>query len=555
MGNFLSEDIPHIGVFVSKATVVNMSQDHKQLRVCLIVDSDSISKWEYDAINYAASHLDIKIDSVLFCTNPISHRKYFKHFLYFALNLLSMRNKWTTPTSWGNLISDKTRIKRFRAENRGLWQSVPEDISIWLNSNPPDVILKFGMNLLSDPHHLPSKFGVLSFHHGDPTKFRGRPAGFYEIMSGEREIGVIVQRLTNSLDGGEIISAGAFKIYNHSYKRSLENAYGGGRYLLLKALSNLDSSQASKSLGKIYTLPSNSQVLVFFWNILVTKAKWVVEVLFFRKKWSISTTEKSVRDVMQDSDLLSDSKTLHTPATMAFAADPFFLNDGSIICEVVEKGSKVGNLAVIQNGVYEIVDSPVLDKTKHISFPFVANIEQSQFLLPEMASYGQQNLFEIDENNRIHGPIPLLGLENEALIDPVITRRDGVYWLFAGRLGSDLDCLFLWSAKSLNEPFIEHNLNPVVCSPRFARNAGAIFEHKGHLYRPAQNCAGSYGDGISIMRIDAISQSTYVEVLEKTIKFDDSYGPHTINFAEQVAVFDHYKKVFDPFAWKTKISF
>ena len=24
---------------------------------------------------------------------------------------------------------------------------------------------------------------ILSFHHGDPSKYRGRPAGFYEILN------------------------------------------------------------------------------------------------------------------------------------------------------------------------------------------------------------------------------------------------------------------------------------------------------------------------------------------------------------------------------------
>ena len=532
-----------------------MIQGLKQLRVCLIVDSEGISKWEHDAIEYASSRLDIKIDSVLYCTNPISHRKYFKHFLYFVLNVLSMRNKWTKQISWGHLIADKTRIKRFSAENNGNWQSIPKEVSNWLNSNPPDVVLKFGMNLLSDPHNLPSKFGVLSFHHGNPNKFRGRPAGFYEILSKEQEIGVIVQRLTNSLDGGEIVSSGAFKIYGHSYKRSLENAYGGGRYLLLKALSTLEHSQTSEPPGMLYTLPSNIQVVVFCFNILASKAKRVIEALLFRKKWSISTTNRSISDVMESSDLRSDSNVLHTQRNLLFAADPFLLNDGSIICEVVEKGSKVGNLAVVRNGVYEFLDSQVLEKPKHISFPFVANINQSQFLLPEMASYGQQNLFELDGSNHIIRSVPLLGLENETLIDPVITYRDGVYWLFAGRLGSDLDCLFLWSSKSIYEPFIEHALNPIVCSPRFARNAGALFDYKGHSFRPAQNCAGSYGDGISLMRIEVISHFAYVETLEKTIKFDESFGPHTINFAEKITVFDHYKKVFDPFAWKSKTLF
>lgn len=532
-----------------------MIHGHKQLRICLIVDSEFISKWEHDAIEYAASRLDIKIDSVLYCTNRISHRKYFKHFLYFVLNVLSMKNKWTKQTGWGHLIADKSRVKRFSAENKGNWQSIPKDVSIWLESHPPDVVLKFGMNLLSDPHDLPSKFGVLSFHHGNPDKFRGRPAGFYEILTNEQEIGVIVQRLTNSLDGGDIVSSGAFKIYRHSYKRSLENAYGGGRYLLLKALSNLDQSQTSELLGKIYTLPSNVQVVVFCFKILTSKAKRAIEALLFRKKWSISTTNQSISDVMESSDLLSDSNVLHTPKNLLFAADPFLLSDGSIICEVVEKGSKVGNLAVARNGVYEFIDSQALESSKHISFPFVTNINQSQFLLPEMASYGQQHLFELDGGNRIIRSVPLLGLENETLIDPVITHRDGTYWLFAGRLGSDLDCLFLWSSKSINEPFIEHNLNPIVCSPKFARNAGALFDYKGHSFRPAQNCAGSYGDGISIMRIEVISHFAYVETLEKTIKFDESFGPHTINFAEKTAVFDHYKKIFDPFAWKSKTLF
>ena len=525
------------------------------LRICLIVDSDCISKWEHDAIVYAASRVDIKIDSVLFCTNHFLYRNYFKHFLYFVLNILAMRNKWTKQTGWGHLISDKSRIKRFSSENDGNWQSIPNEVSIWMESNPPDVVLKFGMNLLRNPQNLPSKFGVLSFHHGDPKKFRGRPAGFYEIKFNETEIGVIVQKLTNSLDGGEVVSSGAFKIHKHSYKRSLENAYGGGRYLLLKALSNLDHSQSSDSLGKVYSLPTNLQVIGFCFNLLFSKAKRLAEASFFRKKWSISTTKMSINAVMKDSDLLSNSSTLRTPRHLAFAADPFLLNDGSIICEVVKKGSNVGNLAVVKNGAYEIVDSQALDSTKHISFPFVSNIGQSQFLLPEMASYGQQKLFEIGRDNQIIGSIPLLGLENETLIDPVITWQDGAYWLFAGRLGSDLDCLFLWSTKSIYEPFVEHKLNPIVCSPRFARNAGAIFGHNGHLFRPAQNCADNYGDGISIMRIEMITPRAYVETLEKTIKFDQSFGPHTINFSEKITVFDHYKKVFDPLAWKSKKLF
>ena len=531
-----------------------MSPDNAQLKICLIVDSEYISKWEYDAIIYATSHSNIKIDSVLFCINSTSHRRYFKHFLYFVLNLFAMRNKWTKKTKWSSLISETTRMRRFNAEKNGSWQSIPLEILQWLDTSQPDVIVKFGMNLLRDPQKLSSKFGVLSYHHGDPKKYRGRPAGFYELLFKEKEIGVIVQRLSNSLDGGEIISSGEFKIYKHSYKRSLENAYGSGRYLLHKALNNLDCPQSLERLGKIYALPTNFQVVVFSLNILARKLIWILEVLFFRKKWSISTTNQSISDVLSDSDISRNLTPLRTPRAFAFAADPNYLEDGSIICEVVEKGSNIGKLAIATNGKFEIIDSPHLENTKHYSFPFVLNIEGSNFLLPEMASCGQQFLYEIDTNNQITRSFPLMGLEHETLIDPIITLQDGTIWLFAGKRGSDLDCLFLWSTKSIHEPFVEHVMNPIVCSPKFARNAGAIFNYDGNLYRPAQNCTENYGDGISFMKIEAISQSTYLESLAKSTKFLDSFGPHTINFAENVAVFDHYKKVFDPFAWKTKIS-
>jgi hypothetical protein len=135
---------------------------------------------------------------------------------------------------------------------------------------------------------------------------------------------------------------------------------------------------------------------------------------------------------------------LHTPKDFAFAADPFFLQDGSIICEVVEKGSNIGKLAIAANGNFEIIDSPHLEKTKHNSFPFVSNIEGLHFVLPEMASYGQQHVFEIDMNNEIIRSIPLMGIENEKLIDPVITMHDGTIWLFAAKSWFDFSRQPIW---------------------------------------------------------------------------------------------------------------
>ena len=72
---------------------------------------------------------------------------------------------------------------------------------------------------------------ILSYHHGDPSSYRGRPAGFYEIFNGEKTTGIIVQRLSNELDAGVILAFAESKIVNFSYKN-----YHVGSFFMQKSL-------------------------------------------------------------------------------------------------------------------------------------------------------------------------------------------------------------------------------------------------------------------------------------------------------------------------------
>ena len=53
--------------------------------------------------------------------------------------------------------------------------------------------------------------GILSFHHGDNTKYRGSPPGFREVYNKEDQTGFVLQQLNNTLDGGKVIERGEFK--------------------------------------------------------------------------------------------------------------------------------------------------------------------------------------------------------------------------------------------------------------------------------------------------------------------------------------------------------
>ena len=61
------------------------------------------------------------------------------------------------------------------------------------------------MNLIKIPKEYET-LPIISFHHGDPSKFRGRPAGFYELFYNELKVGTVVQILNNQIDKGEILS-------------------------------------------------------------------------------------------------------------------------------------------------------------------------------------------------------------------------------------------------------------------------------------------------------------------------------------------------------------
>lgn len=69
-----------------------------------------------------------------------------------------------------------------------------------------DVVVHEGVGILSGRILTAPDQGVLSFHHGDIREYRGIGHGFWEYMHGEDRSGVTLQRLNETLDGGEIIA-------------------------------------------------------------------------------------------------------------------------------------------------------------------------------------------------------------------------------------------------------------------------------------------------------------------------------------------------------------
>lgn len=123
-----------------------------------------------------------------------------------------------------------------------------------------DFLVRFGFGIIRGDVLQAPKYGVLSYHHGDLQKYRGRPAGFWEFMNEEEMIGVTLQQLTDELDAGCVIQTKQFNIErSDTYQDILRTAYCGSTDMLANAVTAIQNRNLSPktvdSLGQLYTAP------------------------------------------------------------------------------------------------------------------------------------------------------------------------------------------------------------------------------------------------------------------------------------------------------------
>jgi hypothetical protein len=128
--------------------------------------------------------------------------------------------------------------------------------------------LAFGIvrgEILRAPRH-----GVWSFHHDDEMRYRGGPPAFWEIYRGDPDTGVVLQRVTERLDGGVVLRKRAFDTVLHSYTRNWDVGLFGCaawpadvcRDLVAGKDEYLDAAP-SASTAPIFPAPSNREMLRF----------------------------------------------------------------------------------------------------------------------------------------------------------------------------------------------------------------------------------------------------------------------------------------------------
>ena len=230
-----------------------------------------------------------------------------------------------------------------------------------------------------------------------------------------------------------------------------------------------------------------------------------------------------------------------------FYADPFLLRvHGRGLTLLAESASlkapHKGHICTIdvsrRGEVSQVRDA--LRTPEHLSFPFLLRDGGETICMPECHEAGALRAFKIGETGWCEQARILDGV---AVVDPVLLRHDGKWWLFCGdRAHEDTTHLFLFVADDWRGPWRPHPLNPVKSDVRSSRPAGAIIAHDGALFRPAQDCSQRYGGALSVQRIRRLTETVFEE--EEEFRVDPRslgsryLGVHTLNGMGDLAVVD-----------------
>jgi folate-dependent phosphoribosylglycinamide formyltransferase PurN len=142
------------------------------------------------------------------------------------------------------------------------------------NCNLDMLILINGYGIIREPLLSITKYGILSYHHGDMRKYRGMPPALWELYNNETEMGVTVQLLEKGLDCGSPIIEKKITIEKKDNLTKLKmKALKQSENMMHEAIFRVSKKdfqlEKLEKLGNIYTLPNLRQWLILQMKLIL----------------------------------------------------------------------------------------------------------------------------------------------------------------------------------------------------------------------------------------------------------------------------------------------
>lgn len=400
-----------------------------------------------------------------------------------------------------------------------------------------------------------ARYGVWRYWFGEDSGTCERLAGFWEVME---NADVTSSGLTARWRPGaesRLLHRTWLLTSPHSVARNREDLLRKSAGFAYRALEQLhrqgpawfDQERMSCPANKRRALPGNFEMLRMISRLGAKIARRAVQKLLFREQWFLAfqfTTEDTVGNMQEFLKLM--------PPNDRFWADPFPLErDGRhfIFFEELMLATNKGHIAVVEVGRDGSRSTPVrvLERDYHLSYPFLFEFEGQLYMIPETGQNRTVELYRclaFPDKWRLEKVL----LRDVQAVDATLLQSGGRWWMFAnvGVEGTETpDDLHLFHAASPLGEWVPHRGNPVTSDVRRGRPAGHIFRNGSELYRPAQIGAPLYGSGISINRIERLTDEEYVEhEVERIVPEPGGtlLGIHTLNRAAGLTVIDGFTR-------------
>jgi hypothetical protein len=239
------------------------------------------------------------------------------------------------------------------------------------------------------------------------------------------------------------------------------------------------------------------------------------------------------------------------PPGTAFWADPFVIehkDDYYIFFEDAASPKDKARLAVIKiNAKGERSDPQViLKRPYHLSYPFIFQIGEDYYLLPETSDNRTLELYRC-KKFPLEWEFSRYLIQDLILEDPTLFFFQGIWWLFGSTRvpkssTSNDQLLIYYTTDIFGGEWMPHPGNPVITDVSNCRPAGKIFMIGNRIFRPAQNNASrQYGYAVCINEIEVLTKTEYKERLVSSISPTDHKkfaAVHTLNASGNMVVID-----------------
>jgi methionyl-tRNA formyltransferase len=133
----------------------------------------------------------------------------------------------------------------------------------------PDLGLVYGAPVIRQSLFEIPSLGMLGIHHGKVPAYRGKKTTFWAIYNGEQTVGVTIQRINRTLDGGDVVEAGEIMVGRRLPPLIWRDLEALGLDLYIKAILEVADGTASYKQqngdpGKLYKDPKVADILVYW---------------------------------------------------------------------------------------------------------------------------------------------------------------------------------------------------------------------------------------------------------------------------------------------------